>query len=512
MNGQVIKKNDHVEHPLNTTEDTASTSAATLSMTNTLDESQKRNIANLSNSLSTTIGSDDSRTKSWITKNNCRELVPSLSSREIKSDLLSSFYHLADMFVCGSLEDDVDHRHTVLKETTKTIDIIRVRAPEATQELVDALFSMLTIRNNLLDVAAESAISIATFLEQGLTPKDRTYIVQKAEENSSSLISVLSTAYLTSVKSLSNKDPMESLFTIASASKFIQRKMVKRRGANLAVARCLRESDYWKRAGALDFCGLVFEDDASVQSLISMGEGENLEILVDGLIKRVYDDTVVQDQLAAISIVSKVLSLNCHVEKTLQAFHSVAFHSTSRDAVIVAADAFCSYVKKNGDLSLEHQLALIGFATLPQKEIRRVALVTLQSHTNNACSVELLNKSDTIDALLSIILHSPVHGDGIIALDIVRQMARSRVHHTNLCRHPTFLSTIVSMADSTDTPNPLAIEILVALVLNQENKDAFLRTPGLFKWLAKFVTAHPTGGNVQEQFLSVILFLTLSGT
>eukprot|EP00526_Cylindrotheca_closterium_P008826 CAMPEP_0113637398 /NCGR_PEP_ID=MMETSP0017_2-20120614/19575_1 /TAXON_ID=2856 /ORGANISM="Cylindrotheca closterium" /LENGTH=508 /DNA_ID=CAMNT_0000548423 /DNA_START=417 /DNA_END=1943 /DNA_ORIENTATION=+ /assembly_acc=CAM_ASM_000147 len=506
------KGKDYGNDPLNTTEDTASTSAATLSVTNTLDESQKRNIAYLSNSLSTTISSDNNHSKSWISNSNNRELVPSSSSREIKSDLLSSFYQLADMFVCGSLEEDVDHRQTVLKETTKTIDIIRVRAPEATQELVDTLFSMLTIQNKLLDVAAESAISIATFLEQGLTPKDRRYIVQKAEENSSNLISVLSTAYLTSVKSPNNKDAMESLFAIAAASKSIQRKMVKRRGTNLAVARCLRESDHWKRAGALDFCGRVFQDDASVESLISMGKGENLEILVDGLIKRVYDDTIVQDQLAAISILSRVISLDCHVEKALEAFHSVAFHSKSRDAVIVAADAFCSYVEKNGDPTVEHQRALIGFATLPQKEIRRLALVILQSHTNNTCSAELLNKMDTIDALLSIILHSPAQGDSIIALDIVRQMARSRVHHTNLCRHPQFLSTIVSMANSTECPNPLATEILIALALNKENKDAFLRAPDILQWLTNFATANPTDGNIQEQFVSVILFLTLGGT
>ncbi|KAL3932940.1 MAG: hypothetical protein SGBAC_010613 [Bacillariaceae sp.] len=504
--GNVSKDADY-EDTLNTTKDTtstASTSAATLSITNTLDESQKRNIANLSNSLSTTISSD-------VTKINDRDLVSSSSSLEIKSDLLSSFYQLAELFVCGSLEDDMDHRQTVLKETTKTIDIIRAREPAATKELVNTLFSMVT-QTNLLDIAAESAISIATFLEQRLTPKDRRYIVQKAEENSSNLISVLSTAYLTSVKSPNNKDSMESLFAIAAVSKSIQRKMVKRRGTNLAIARCLRESDHWKRAGALEFCGRVFADDASVESLISVGKGENLEILVDGLIKRVYDDTIVQDQLMAISILNRILSLEFHVEKTLKAFHSVAFDSKSWDAVIVAADAFCGYVEKNGDPTLEHQRALIGFATLPQKEIRRMALVILQSHTNNASSAELLNNMDTIDALLSIILHSPVKGDGILALDIVRQMARSRVHHTNLCRHPTFLSTIVSMANSKDSPNPLATEILIALVLNKDNKDAFLRAPSIFQWLTNFATAHPKNVYLPAHFVSIMLLLTLSGT
>jgi len=492
---------------LNTTEDTASTSGASLSFTNALDESQKRNIANLSNSLSKTISNDGSR-QAQIIKRSSRELLPRASG--VKLDLLSSFYQLTDMFACGSLQNDVDHRRTVLKETTKTIDLIRMRAPEATQEVVDTLFSMLTIPSNLLDVAAESAISIAAFLEQRLAPKDRRYIVRKAEENSSNLISVLSTAYLTSVESPNHKDPMESLFVIAATSMSIQRKMVKRRSTNLAIARCLRESDHWKRVGALDFCQRIFHDDASVKSLISFGKGANLEILVDGLIKRVCDDTVVQDQLTAISILSKVLSWDCHVDKTLEALHSVAFHSNSRDAVIVAADAFCSYVKKNGNPSVEHQRALIGFGTLPQKEVRRVALLILQSQTNNVCSAHLLDKMDSIDALLSIILHSPVQRDGIIALDIVRQMARSRVHHANLCRHPNFLSTIVSMVNSTG--DPLATEILLSLVLNKDNEDAFLRVPEISQWLISFVEAHQITGAVQEQLVTLILRLTLNGT
>lgn len=427
-------------------------------------------------------------------------------------DLLSSFYQLTDMFFCGSLQDDIHHRQTVIKETTKTIDDIRMRAPEATKEVVDTLFSMLTVPHYLLDVAAESAISIATFLEQRITSKDRRYIVEKAEENSSDLISVLSTAYLTSVISPNQKDPMESLFAIAANSKSIQRKMVKRRGTNLAIARCLRESDHWKRVGALDFCRQVFRDDASVETLISFGNGENLEILVDGLIKRVYDNTVVQDQLVAISILSKVLSWNCHVEKTLEALHAVAFQSNSRDAVIVAADAFCSHVEKNGNLSVEHQRALIGFGTLPQKEVRREALIILQAQTNNVCCARLLNKKDTIDALLSIILHSPEKGDQIIALDIVRQMTRSRVHHDNLCRHQRFLSTIVSIVTSTESPDPFATEILIALVLNKDNSDAVLRVPEILKWLTSFVDAHQFDGIVQEQLVSLILRLTLNGT
>src|SRR5210317_1136373 len=119
---------------------------------------------------------------------------------------------------------------------------------------------------------------------------------------------------------------------------------------------------------------------------------------------------------------------------------------------------------------------------------------------------------DTIDALLSIILHSPTKGDRIIALDIVRQMARSRVHHANLCHHPTFLRTIVSMLNSAKTPDPCGTEILIALVLNKGNTDALIRVPEISQWLRSFTDSHQISGAVQEQLVSLLLRLMLNGT
>jgi hypothetical protein len=204
---------------------------------------------------------------------------------ELKADPIFSLEQIIGAYICGECDDNTR------QNTARSLDVMRQRVPEATGLLADTLFSIIKAKGSQPNVSAESAITISRFLEQGyLSPKDLQFIVGNIEENASLLISVLSTASMTSAFSSKEDDPLESLYILAAASKTVQRKMAKRRCTILAIARRLASLDHWTRVSALDFCQRLFADGESVDSLCCVGKGKNLDILVNGLIKLVFHD------------------------------------------------------------------------------------------------------------------------------------------------------------------------------------------------------------------------------
>jgi hypothetical protein len=468
----------------------SSTSAAAL-YHNTLDDEQRRKIAILSNTLSNMFIPSDK-------ENLLASTVP-----ELKADPIFSLEQIIGAYICGECDDNTR------QNTARSLDVIRQRVPEATGLLADTLFSIIKAKGSQPNVSAESAITISRFLEQGyLSPKDLQFIVGNIEENASLLISVLSTASMTSAFSSKEDDPLESLYILAAASKTVQRKMAKRRCTILAIARRLASLDHWTRVSALDFCQRLFADGESVDSLCCVGKGKNLDILVNGLIKLVFHDTVVQNQLTAVSILSQIQALNSQVKKILECMKWLAFKSTSRDSIIASTNSYCQCVRRCEDLDIEHLKAVVEFTALAQKEVRHEALVTIELQMNARNTISLLKDSDLIDNCHRIILEGPDQ-DCTIAFDIVRQAARSRSCHAQLCSHPAFLETVVQFVAKKETPDPYAMEILLAILSGEDNASAFQKISDLLPWLVSFVNTVGTDDDVKEQLVAVIMRLSL---
>jgi hypothetical protein len=467
----------------------ASTSAATL-YHNTLDDVQRRKIAILSNTLSNMFIPS-------FKENLLASTVPKL-----KADHMLSLEQIIGAHICGEPDDNTR------QNTGRTLDVIRQRVPEATRLLADTIFSIIKAKGSQPNVSAESAMTISRFVEQGLSPKDLQFIVGNIEENASLLISVLSTASMTSAFSLKEDDPLESLYILAAASKTVQRKMVKRRCTILAIARRLASLDHWTRVSALDFCQRLFADGESVDSLCCVGKGNNLDILVNGLIKLVFHDTVVQNQLTAVSILSQIQALNSQVKKILECMKWLAFKSTSRDSIIASTNSYCQCVRGCEDPDIEYLKAVVEFTAFTQKEVRHEALVTIELQMNARNTISLLKDSDLIDNCHRIILEGPDQ-DCTIAFDIVRQLARSRSCHAQLFSHPAFLETVVQFVAKKETPDPYAMEIILAILLGEDNASAFQKFPDLLPWLVSFVNTVGTDDDVKEQLVAVIMRLSL---
>jgi hypothetical protein len=186
----------------------------------------------------------------------------------------------------------------------------------------------------------------------------------------------------------------------------------------------------------------------------------------------------------------------------------LAFKSTSRDSIIASTNSYCQCVRRCEDLDIEHLKAVVEFTAFAQKEVRHEALVTIELQMNARNTISLLKDSDLIDNCHRIILEGPDQ-DCTIAFDVVRQAARSRSCHAQLCSHPAFLETVVQFVAKKETPDPYATEILLAILLGEDNASAFQKISDLLPWLVSFVNTVGTDDDVKEQLVAVIMRLSL---
>lgn len=469
----------------------STTSAATL-YHETLDDEQKKKIAILSNSLS--------RMGIAALKEN---LAAPMAVQDSKTGQALSLQRVLNAYLCG--ESDCE----TLQNRARTLPGIRKRVPEASHLLAESLFSSIkTTSRSQPKVAVESAIAISKFLEQNLLPKDRHLLVKSIGDNASLLISVLSTASMRSVDSPKEDDPLECLFVLAAVSKTLQTKMVKRRCTVLAIARSLSSVNHWARIGALDFCNNLFADTDAVVRLSHVGSGNNRDILVNGLISLVFQDSVVQNQLTAVSILSQIQELDCQVEKIMECMKWLAFQSKSRDAILASTNSYCRCVRRQEDVDTECLRTVVEFTGFTQKEVRHAALVTIELQMCAKNTSDLLKDSDLINNCHQALLEGPGQ-DCSIAFDILRQLARSTSCHAQLYNHPALLETVIHFVASQEVPDPLASEILLALVLGGQSGQELRKFPDVLPWLIKFVDTTGANEDVNEQLVAVIVRLAL---
>eukprot|EP00980_Cylindrotheca_fusiformis_P031066 scaffold25784_cov152-Cylindrotheca_fusiformis.AAC.2 len=457
----------------------------------TLDDEQRRKIVILSKTLSSlAVPSSRESTEARVSE-----------PKQPANPMLSLQRTITD-YICG------DSHVSSHESRARTLTVLRQRVPEATNLLSTVLFATIQAKETHQKVAVESAFAISSFLEQKISKEDRQLIIKSIGATASKLISVLGTASMTLSFALKGDDPIECLYKLAAESTILQRKMVKRRYTILVTARRLSSMDHWTRIGALDFCRSLFADRESVEHLSCVGQGKNMDILVDGLTKLVSHEDVVQNQLTAVSILAQILELDYQVDKVLQCLRWLAIQSKSRDAILASTRAYCQYLKRCKKIDIKHLKAAVAFIGLSQKEVRHEALVTVELLMGGSTTTGLVTDSDLIERCHQIILKG-AEQDRTIAFDILRQAARLRSCHVHLCNHPAFLETVVQFVAGQEVQHPFATEILLALLMNGESTDVFQRMSDLLPWLINFVYSADFDDATKEQLGGVIVRLVL---
>jgi hypothetical protein len=465
------------------TSEAAITSAATLCTDISLNNGQRRQIARLANSLANMIPSDE----------DLRSSIP-----VFEKDLLLSLKQIAENFSCG-----LSHQ----TYSKPSVDLTH-RNSNPTHELIDTLFMIIKAPDIKPRVWAESAITIAKILEQGLSPNDLSFAIRRIDENASLVISILSTASLEATFESKADDPMASLYTIAAVSNTVLRKMVKRRCTIIAVSRRLGHSDHFIINSALDICQIIFADANCVNNLCT-GPGDNLELLVTSILQLIRESAIVQHQLTGIEVLSPLLTANhYHIQSILETLKWVASESKSRDTVVKSVFSFCQAVKEQERPSLQCLKSLVEFSKFPQKEVRLETLHVIDIKVNADNIQSFLEHSELVAVLYQNILVGSEE-ERMTAFDIARQMARSSISHSRLCSHKRFLEEVIKrVVRKHESPNSSAAEILLSLLLNKENTQYFLQFPSLLPWLVDFVTKHRIGMS-DDPLVALIVHLSL---
>jgi hypothetical protein len=444
-------------------------------------------------------------TSSLATVLQCSNEVLANHVQNFQSDIVLSSEKIMEIF--STWKGDPTIQQVVLSSLTKILRYIgpHVRG-DAPQHLMDALLNIVKMHSVSPDIRVDAAAAVC-----GLGIHQNAKALSALEKNASILISTLSTASL-HLEDTDHNTLIAHLYELAAVSQVFQAKMIKRRCTILAVASSLLQPTEEIKTRALEFCQAVFANPDCIEYL-SAGHGDNLDILAKHLIEYTRDESNEQRQLVGVSILSKILAMEVATcEGLMDTLRCLAYGGESDEVIRYSAIAYCNGVRKELEPDLEQLWTLVDLTTFPFAKVRTEALAAIERATSKSDSVKaLLNDTDMVDNFALIVRHGS-NEDCTVALDIMRKLARSSLYHVELCSHVGFLREVVDFVTHEDISNRsahfYAVEMVLALLSNDENTQAFLPFRSLLPWLVSFVNTTTADDDFKQPVVSVIVRLS----
>jgi hypothetical protein len=430
---------------------------------------------------------------------------------KFQSDLIASLQQVTEIFVSWVGDDTI--QQVALSSTARTIRFIIPHIPyAAAEQLVDILMSILQGHLSS-DIRIDAASALVSFFENPLV-KTSPQVLRKMEDNSSLLISTLSTASLANAQDNTQQDPMIGLYQLSAVSSIVRAKMVKRRCTILAVCKHLTHADNEKiREDALYFCKDALHRSECLEGLTS-GLGDNVEILTEGLIDSAATEVNTELLLIIIMLLEKIVSMDQFpAQPALEALWSLAYKEDVNVDASAMMEAACAYCRgtKHVEFSIRKMTIIVDLTTSGFAQVRSEALTRIEaveSEEDSEAALQLLEETDVLENFAIIIRHGS-NQDCVAALDICRQLARSSYYHRALCSYSWFLGAVVELVAKEQVHNRIAhfygVETILALLANEGNTKSFLAYPQLLPWLVTFVNTTTADEDFKQEVVVAIV-------
>lgn len=361
----------------------------------------------------------------------------------------------------------------------------------------------------LIRMQAAMDISLILWTYHGSEAEES--MITSIEQGASKILSVLSTA---SVTSNATDDPNVVMCLCRLAiSPIFRTKMVKRRCTILALTRHLSHQDATIRESILlvahQFC---VDDDCKI--CLYRGASENVDILREGLVNAAQVATNPKCQLILVSALQGLLHvMDEATDDVLDIFKSYAYSGTSDDVIIQSAINLTKSITPQLELIDRYLWAVADFTTFPFPEVRREALKTLEAITCSPDGIMNLLTTTELVENISLVIKRGSREDCTNILNSTRQIARSSLYHEKLLSDSDFLPCLVDVVLSEKgehghTSKGYATEILLSLLSNEENMDAFLPFWCLRSWLADIVESYFVDKSSREIMKAVMAKLS----
>jgi hypothetical protein len=439
----------------------------------------------------------------------CSTSVLECHISEFESDLVEVLQKLGRIF-SSACDEDAILIQVVLTNVCRIIGLIHRYVAHPADSFVETLLLIVCNKSTPNNVKVDATDTICRVLEVCPLETNPNF-VRLLEANSSTLISVLSTASTP----LSDKepDPTLRLYDLAAISELIRIKMIKRRCTMLVVVRHFRHASSTVRSKAYSFCHEMIDhpDVSSSYSSNMFLESKLLETLAECAV--VEGDQEIQ--LVAVSLLRKITTMQPFpTTAVMEQIRVLAYSGQSDDIVTECGAAYCEGLQKEPFPTKEQISTVLDFVTFPFAHIRSRAFETLETLLTNSESIEiLLGETEMLENFGTIVSNvNESTNECEAALNLARLLSRSSRNHGRICEKTSFLRSLIEFVVSGEIINRTAhfygVEIILALLSNDETTQAFLPFRQLLPWLVSFLNKTTADDVFKEQVGAVIIRLT----
>jgi hypothetical protein len=409
--------------------------------------------------------------------------------------------------VSSQKSDALLQKKIVHRFNTNTIQQGKVNAP-LQFNIVRDLVRRVTAPSACWDTRLRAAMDLSMILATYHGSEAEALMIMSIEQSASKILSILST---TSVASLAAEDPkiVQSLCRLAISPHF-RTKMAKRRCTLLALTRHLSHQDGITRESVFLVTKQLCVDD-DCRACLYRGASENVDILREGLVEAAWANTSPEFQLILVSALQGIVQvMERATDDILDVFESYAYSCTSDTVTIESAVNLSKSVTPQLESIDKYLWVIADFITFPFPEVRREALKTLDVITTSTDGIMSLLTTTELVENASLVVKRGSREDRTNILNIMRQIARASLYHENLLTDPDFLSCIVDVvladqAENESSAKGYATEILLSLLSNEENMDAFNSFRRLLPWLADIVVQSVFVDEKSKQNMTAIM-------
>jgi hypothetical protein len=429
----------------------------------------------------------------------CSSSILSNCVKEFHTDLAPTLTKMAEHFSSNDQQDAV-LLQVILANTSRTIHLISPHLQEHTEEFIDTLLLMLRGGSASSPVKVDICDTLCNLVKSA-GPLRRDEIISKVELHATPLISLLSTNSCHSYSNRRDKLAL-GLHDLAELSETIQTKMMKRRCTVLAIVRHFHHPSLEIRRKAYAFCQELVNHAEMSSNRFSNGMYVHLEIVEAGLIEYAVEEKDPDAQLQLATLLHNLITVQAFPSNELMDIvRNLAYSGQSDEGMQKEPFPFADSLS-----------TLVDLTTFPFAQVRSKALQTLEftlNKTDSACI--LLDETEMIENFALIVTHgSAVDCDA--ALNIVRQLSRSSWYHAGLCKNTDFLATIVKFVANDEVVNRkshlFGVEILLALLSNEDNIEKFLPHRHLLPWLVTFLNKTTADESFKEQVVEAVIRLS----
>lgn len=427
--------------------------------------------------------------------------------QEFESDLVPALESVVSIFGYISDEDSI-LTQVVLTNVCRIIALVHRYLFHRMEEFVNVLLRIVNGDSTPNIVQVDAASTLCEILDK-YPLETNPNIVKLVESNASTLISVISTASVP--LSDETKDPTLRLYDLAAMSKVIRVKMMKRRCVLLGITRHFRHASSEIRRKAYTFCKELVDHPESSNSFSSNVFLENR--LVETVAAAAIEESDADIQLLAVSLLRKITTMQPFPSKTvMEHIRTLAFSTSTDDIVNECGAVYCEGMQKEPFPTTQQISTVVEFTTFSLAKVRSKAFEALETLLIKSESVEILLQETSLLASFAGLVSDGSDEDCEAALNIVRQLSRSSRHHDSICLNPSFLESLIDFVAKETITNRKAhfygVEIILALLSNDETTQAFLPFRQLLPWLVSFLNRTTADDVFKEQVVAVIIRLS----